>query len=134
MDTVFPFQLNEMAQRHTVVQTMGFYEIQDFIEYEKEKGNPNIAFFEIEFYQRTSFPFATYVLTLIGMVLASRKTRGGVGVNLAIGIALAVLYIFAMKVTTVASVNVGFPTYLAVWLPNIIFAAIGLYIYRFTPK
>ena len=68
------------------------------------------------------------------MVLASRKTRGGVGVNLAIGIALAVLYIFAMKVTTVASVNVGFPTYLAVWLPNIIFAAIGLYIYRFTPK
>lgn len=134
MDTVFPFQLNEMAQRHTVVQTMGFYEIQDFIEYEKEKGNPNIAFFEIEFYQRTSLPFATYVLTLIGMVLASRKTRGGVGVNLAIGIALAVLYIFAMKVTTVASVNVGFPTYLAVWLPNIIFAAIGLYIYRFTPK
>ena len=134
IDTVFPFELNEMAQRHTVVQTMGYYEIQNFIDYEKEKGNPNITFFEIEFYQRTSFPFATYVLTLIGMVLASRKIRGGVGVNLAIGIALAILYIFAMKVTTVASVNVGFPTYLAVWLPNIIFAFIGLYIYRFTPK
>ena len=134
IDTVFPFELNEMAQRHTVVQTMGYYEIQNFIDYEKENGNPNIAFFEIEFYQRTSFPFATYVLTLIGMVLASRKIRGGVGVNLAIGIALAILYIFAMKVTTVASVNVGFPTYLAVWLPNIIFAFVGLYIYRFTPK
>jgi lipopolysaccharide export system permease protein len=134
MDTVLPFQLAEMAQRQSIVQTMGYNEIRDFIEYEREKGNPDIPFFEIEFYQRTSFPFATYVLTLIGMAVSSRKSRGGVGVNIAIGLALAFLYIFAMKVTTVASVNVGFPTWMAVWVPNLIFAVLGIWLYRLAPK
>jgi lipopolysaccharide export system permease protein len=134
MDTAFPFQLKEMAQRQTIIQTMGFSEIKDFIAYEKEKGNPDIPFFEIELYQRTSFPFATYVLTLIGMAVSSRKSRGGIGVNIAIGLALAFLYIFAMKVTTVASVNVGFPTYLAVWVPNMIFAVLGIWLYKIAPK
>lgn len=133
-DTILTFELREMAQRQTIVQTMGYREIRKFINYEKEKGNPNIAFFEIELYQRTSFPFATYVLTIIGMLLASRKSRGGVGVSLALGLAIAIAYIFAMKVATVSAVNVGFPTLLAVWMPNILFSVLALYIYRITPK
>lgn len=134
MDTVLPFQLAEMAQRQSIVQTMGYSEIRDFIAYEKEKGNPDIPFFEIEFYQRTSFPFATYVLTLIGMAVSSRKSRGGVGMNIAIGLALAFLYIFAMKVATVASVNIGFPSWMAVWVPNMIFAVLGIWLYKVAPK
>ncbi len=134
LDTVFPFTLTEMAQRKTVVQTLGYYEIQDFIEREKEKGSANIAIYEIEFYQRTSFPFATYVLTLIGMVVSSRKSRGGIGANIALGLLLAFIYIFAMKVTSVAAENVGFPSYIAVWIPNIIFAILGIFLYRMAPK
>src|SRR5690554_7255471 len=71
-----------MAYRESIVQTMGFYELKEFIAAEKEKGSGDIAFYEIELYQRTSFPFATYVLTLIGMAVSSQKTRGGVGVNI----------------------------------------------------
>ncbi len=134
LDTIFPFTLSEMAQRETVVKTMNFFEIQDFIKREKEKGSPDIAIYEIEFYQRTSFPFATYVLTLIGMVVASRKSRGGIGMNIAVGLLLAFIYIFAMKVTSVAAENVGFPSYIAVWIPNIIFAILGLFLYRIAPK
>ncbi len=134
LDTVFPFQLVEMAQRENVVKSMGFNEIRGFIEREKQKGSPDIAFYEIEFYQRTSFPFATYVLTLIGMSVSSRKSRGGVGANIAVGLLLAFLYIFAMKVTSVAAENVGFPSYIAVWVPNIIFGILGLFLYRLAPK
>ncbi|PKR81148.1 permease [Brumimicrobium salinarum] len=134
LDTVFPFQLSEMAQRETVVQTMGFYELKDFISSEKEKGSPYVPFYEIELYQRTSFPFATYVLTLIGMSVSSRKSRGGIGVNIAVGLLLAFIYIFAMKVTSVAAENVGFPAMIAVWIPNIIFAILGLILYRLAPK
>lgn len=134
LDTLFPFTLSDMAQRESVVKTMGFYEIQDFIKREKEKGSPDIAIYEIEFYQRTSFPFATYVLTLIGMVVSSRKSRGGIGANIALGLLLAFIYIFAMKVTSVAAENVGFPSYIAVWIPNIIFAVLGLFLYRLAPK
>lgn len=134
LDTIFPFKLSEMAQRSTIVQTMGYTELKEFIEREKEKGSSNVAFYEIEFYQRTSFPFATYVLTLIGMSVSSRKSRGGIGVNIAVGLLLAFIYIFAMKVTSVAAENVGFPSMIAVWIPNIIFAVLGLILYRLAPK
>src|SRR5690554_52349 len=134
LDTIFPFKLSEMAFRETVSQTMGFSELKNFIKAEKEKGTGDIAFYEIELYQRTSFPFATYVLTLIGMAVSSRKTRGGIGVNIAIGLFLAFFYIFAMKVTSVAAENMGFPAIIAVWIPNFIFAIIGLVIYRLAPK
>lgn len=134
LDTVFPFKLSEMAYRENIVQTMGFYELKEFIAAEKEKGSGDIAFYEIELYQRTSFPFATYVLTLIGMAVSSQKTRGGVGVNIAVGLLLAFIYIFVMKVTSVAAENVGFPSMIAVWIPNIIFGILGIILYRMAPK
>lgn len=134
LDTILPFKLSEMSQRSTVAQTMGYNELKDFIALEKQKGSTKTPYYEIEFYQRTSFPFATYVLTLIGMSVSSRKSRGGIGVNIAIGLFLAFLYIFAMKVTSVAAQNVGFPSLVAVWIPNIIFAVLGLILYRLAPK
>ncbi|MEX1193317.1 MAG: LptF/LptG family permease [Brumimicrobium sp.] len=134
IDTVFPFQLKEMALRETVVMTMGYDQLKEFIENEKKKGSPHIATYEIELYQRTSFPFATYVLTLIGLAVSSRKSRGGIGANIAVGLFLCFIYIFAMKVTSVAAENVGFPSYIAVWLPNIIFGVLGLILYKRAPK
>lgn len=134
LDTIFPFQLSEMSQRQSIVQTMGYYELKDFIKREKARGSSNVAFDEIELYQRTSFPFATYVLTLIGLAVSSRKSRGGIGANIAVGLLLVFIYIFAMKVTSVAAENVGFPALIAVWLPNIIFGVLGVILYRLAPK
>ena len=113
---------------------MTYSELKDFIELEKKKGSPNIPLYEIVLYERTSLPFATYVLTIIGVAVSSRKKRGGVGINIAIGLGIIFIYIFAMKVTTVAAQNVGFPTYLAVWMPNIIFGFIAYLLYRYMPK
>lgn len=134
LDTIMPYMLSEMAHRASIAMTMGFNELKDFIKLEKEKGSSNIAFYEIELYQRTSFPFATYVLTLIGLSVSSRKSRGGIGANIAVGLFLAFTYIFAMKVFTVAAENVGFPSLIAVWLPNMLFAALGIVLYRLAPK
>lgn len=134
LDTILPFFLSEMAQRKNVVQAMGYDEIKEFIQSEKDKGSPNISEFEIEFYKRTSFPFATYVLTLLGLGVAAEKKRGGIGVSIAIGLALVFIYIFCMQVTSVAAVNVGFPTLLAVWTPNLLFLLIGVYVYYKAPK
>lgn len=134
MDTTLLFELKELAQRESVVMTMGYNKIKDFIALEKKKGSANIPLYEIELYQRTSFPFANYVLTLIGMAIASRKTRGGIGANIAAGLGLAFIYIFAMKVTSVAAENVGFPSYIAVWIPNVLFGILGIFIYKMAPK
>ena len=86
--------------------------------------------YEIELYQRTSYPFATYVLTIIGISVSSRKKRGGVGINIAIGLGIIFIYIFAMKVTTVAAMNLGFTTSIAVWIPNILFGGVAYLLYR----
>lgn len=133
-DTVFNFKIQDLAIRDNFAETMSYSELKRFIQKEREKGAGNIPAYEIELYRRTSYPFATYVLTLIGVAVSSRKSRGGIGVNIAIGLGFVFIYIFAMKVTTVAAINVGFPAYLAVWIPNILFGLIGLYLYRIAPK
>ena len=90
--------------------------------------------FEIEHHQRTSYPMATYFLTLIGVAVSSRKARGGIGLHLAIGLLIAVSYILLMKVTTVLATNAGFNAMIAVWIPNIIFGTIGVYMLFKAPK
>jgi len=133
-DTVFNFKMEEMAQRDNVAEAMTYSELKSFIRREKEKGSGNVPMYEIELYQRTSYPFATYILTIIGVSVASRKKRGGIGVNIALGLGIIFVYIFAMKVTTVAAMNVGFPAYIAVWVPNALFGVVAYVLYRFAQK
>ncbi len=133
-DTVFVFKVEEIAQRDNIAEAMTYNELKRFIAREKQKGSANVPMYEIELYQRTSYPFATYVLTVIGFAVSSRKKRGGVGINIAVGLVIIFVYIFAMKLTTVAAMNVGFPAYIAVWVPNVLFGAIAYILYKFAQK
>jgi lipopolysaccharide export system permease protein len=133
-DTIFNFHIEEMAQRDNVAEAMTYSELKSFIQREKEKGSGKVPMYEIELYQRTSYPFATYVLTIIGVSVSSRKKRGGIGVSIALGLGIIFVYIFAMKVTTVAAMNVGFPANIAVWVPNVLFGFIAYILYRFAQK
>ncbi|MFT5582080.1 MAG: lipopolysaccharide export system permease protein [Psychromonas sp.] len=129
-ETTFDFRIDEMATRDNIVEAMTYSELKKFIDREKEKGSSKIPSYQIELYQRTSLPFATYVLTLIGVSVASRKKRGGIGINIAIGLGIVFVYIFAMKVMAVAALNVGFPAGIAVWVPNILFSCVAYLLYR----
>ncbi|HIP32561.1 MAG TPA: YjgP/YjgQ family permease [Crocinitomicaceae bacterium] len=129
-DTTFQFSIDEMATRENIAEAMDYFALREFIQREREKGSTMVPTYEIELYQRSSYPFATYILTIIGVAVASRKKRGGVGINIAIGLLIIFIYIFAMKVTTVAAINVGLPAYFAVWVPNILFAGVAYLLYR----
>lgn len=133
-DTTFKYRIEEMAQRDNAAQALTFDELQNAIKREKLKGSKLVPEFEIELHQRTAFPFATYILTIIGVSVASQKKRGGQGMNIAIGLAFIFVYIFAMKMLTVAAIKVGFPTLIAVWLPNAIFALVAVIYYRTSQK
>jgi len=74
-------------------------------------------------------PIATYILTIIAVALAFRKRRGGTGVNLAIGIGVMFVYIFLMKVAEVLGGVAGVNALLYVWIPNIIFGCLAIYLY-----
>jgi len=132
MDTLLPFVIEDMAHRENIVETMGYKQISDFITRERQKGSDEVAKHELSKYQRTSYPFAAFVLTLIGFSVSSRKSRGGIGAHLALGLLIVFAYIFFMQITSVAAVNVGFPALLASWLPNMIFGVLALVLYRWS--
>ena len=133
-DTIFLFKIEEMAQRENVAESMTFSELRKMIKREKQKGSSNIPFYEIELHQRTSYPFAAYILTIIGVSVSSQKKRGGIGMNIAIGLGFVFVYIFAMKMMAVASLNVGFPALIAVWIPNMLFCIVAYFLFRFAQK
>jgi len=131
-DTILNFNTKDLAQRSNIMESMSTPELIKFRDSERKKGSTLLTNIEIVLYERTAYPFATYILTLIGVAVSSRKSREGVGKNLIIGLIISVTYIFFMKMTTVASTNVGLAPKIAVWVPNIIFAfmAVVLYIQR----
>jgi len=132
LDTLLGFAMEEIAYRDNIVETMDLNEILEFIDRERHRGSAEVIDYELKMHQRTSYPFAAFVLTLIGFSVSSRKSRGGIGVHLAIGLAFVFIYIFSMQVTSVAAINVGFPTLLASWLPNMIFGVFALALYRWS--
>lgn len=130
LDTTFAFSIDEMATRANIAEAMTYFELKEFIERERDKGSTRVPTYEVVLYERTSLPFSTYILTIIGIAVASRKKRGGIGINIAIGLGIIFIYIFAMKVTSVAAMNVGLPSYIAVWVPNLLFGAVAYLLYR----
>jgi len=134
LDTLIPLAPVDLGQRDENAMSMTTAELDRFIVEERARGSDTMATYQIERHQRSSAPFATYVFTLIGVSISSRKVRGGTGVHLALGVLLILLYIFGIKLTTVASTNAGMDPFLAVWLPNLLFLLVGVWIYRTAPK
>lgn len=134
LDTLLGFDMAEFGKGVHYVSSMNTFELDEFLEEERKKGTDKMAFYLIEKHQRTSYPFATYVLTIIGVAVASRKVRGGIGIQIAIGVGIVLLYIFAMKVTTVSATNSGLNPLLATWIPNILFAIFAIHLLRKAQK
>ena len=128
---VTPEDLNLLSTR---VETMTTPQLLDYINREKMRGTGTVKKAEIELYQRLINPLAIIVMTLIGVAIAARKTRGGIGVHLAIGISIAFAFIVFMKVTTVFATNGDLSPFMAVLLPQIIFSIAAAWLIYKAPK
>ena len=109
-------------------------ELVAYIKQEEIRGSEGLSAYQVERYRRTATPAAVLLLTLIGAVIASRRTRGGSGIHIAAGIAIAALFILSDRFSTVFATKGSFPPLLAAWLPNIVFALVAYWLYRRTPK
>ena len=134
LDTLLGFTNIDFERRNNSKESMDYATLNAFIEQSELEGSERVPDLFVEKYQRTSYPFATYILTLIGVTIASRKVRGGIGLHIAAGLALAVLYILFMKVATVYATKAGLDPLIAVWLPNALFGAFSIYLLRRAPK
>lgn len=109
-------------------------DLKNYIRMEKLRGSEGLNTLRVELYRRTATPFTVLLLTLIGVVVSSRKVRGGSGLHLAIGIVIAVVFILFDRFSTVFSIKGDFPPLIAAWLPNAIFGGVAYWLYRVTPK
>lgn len=133
-DTLIQMRLEDFGKRTEVAMAMSGGELDDFIESERQSGSDKITHFLIEKYSRTSNSFAILILTIIGVSVSSRKTRGGTGLHIALGVLIGFIYIFALKISAVSATNMGVPAIIAVWIPNLLFTGIAFYLYRRAPK
>ncbi|MBL4577729.1 MAG: LptF/LptG family permease [Flavobacteriales bacterium] len=134
IDTVINFHPKDFGTRVNTVETMNYFQLANYIAIEKSKGSEKTTFYEIEHHKRFSVPFATFILTLIGVSLASRKVRGGIGIHLAVGLLVSFAYILFMQVSLTFATNANLAPMLALWIPNILFGFLALYLYRLAPK
>ena len=109
-------------------------QLSEYIDRQKQRGFANIKEFEIEYHRRIAMSFASFILTLIGVSLSSRKTKGGMGLHLGVGLALSFSYILFQTIASTFAVNGNMPPAIAVWIPNILYAFIALYLYQKAPK
>lgn len=128
---IVPADFDKAARDITVMNSIELYE---HIQLEAMRGSGAVTEAKLEFYQRLLNPLAFFIMTFIGVAVSSRKTRGGLGVHLAIGIALAFGFIVLMRVCNVFSINGNFPPFLAVLIPQLIFGVIALILIRYAPK
>ncbi|HAM98020.1 MAG TPA: hypothetical protein DCQ26_05375 [Marinilabiliales bacterium] len=129
IDTTLNISPTDFSRRINVVEAMNYKELNEFIAQEKRVGSDNVTLWQIEKHKRFAYPFSTMILTLIGVCISSRKTRGGIGLNIGIGIFLAFSYIMFMQVSTVLATNASMNPIVAVWTPNLVYLIIGLFLY-----
>jgi lipopolysaccharide export system permease protein len=134
LDTTLSIKPSDLGQYTDIVTTMNMPELNDFIQKKRIQGAENIEEYLIEKHRRFSFPFSTFILTLIGVFLSSKKLRGGMGMQIGIGITLSFAYILFMRFATMFAIRGGIDPLIAVWIPNIIFSLIALSLYRFAPR
>jgi lipopolysaccharide export system permease protein len=134
LDTALKFEPKDFRQRISAIDAMDNKALSDYIEELKLQGSSNYMVYQVERYRRFAFPFATFILTLIGVSLASRKVRGGIGLHLGAGISLSFTYILFIQVSTTFAINGDLPPLLAVWIPNIIFSGVAAALLRYAPK
>jgi lipopolysaccharide export system permease protein len=109
-------------------------ELYRHIKRQKERGIGGIQGFEIEFHKRFASFASAFILTVIGVSLSSRKVKGGMGLNIGIGLLLSVSYILFMTVSSSFAVSGAVSPFIAAWIPNIIFALIAAYLYTKAPN
>lgn len=134
LDTTLNMTVEDFGLRKEIMNAMNTRELTAFIEDQKLSGSGRAIEFEIEKYNRTANPFSVFVLTFIGVSIASRKQRGGIGLHLLLAIIVGFTYVFVGKITTVSAMTIGFPAWLAVWVPNILYLFVGFYFYSKAQK
>ncbi|MCD4711602.1 MAG: LptF/LptG family permease [Bacteroidales bacterium] len=134
IDTTLAMHPDDFKMRLNIVETMSLKELDVFIKKQRMQGETNITSYLIERHNRIAFPFSTFILTLIGVAVSSRKMRGGIGLQIAIGVVFSFTYILFTQFSKQFAIGGLLPVMAAVWMPNIFFLIAALILMRMAPR
>jgi lipopolysaccharide export system permease protein len=133
-DTMLNISIDDFVWISEGYIMMNYSEIRKFIKEEKEKGSIDIRNYEFEKHRRIAFPFATIILSVIGLCVSSRKSRQGVGLHLLLGLLITFSFIMLLQVSQVFAIYCGFSPAWAAWIPNILYTILCFFMVKSTPK
>jgi lipopolysaccharide export system permease protein len=124
---VLHFSPDDLRKKAEKPDEMDYYTLREFIGNQQRAGQ-DVARWQVDFYSKISFPFASVVVVLFGVPFASVKRRGGVGVQLGISLLICFVYLISMKVSQVFGYNGDIHPLLTAWLANILFFAAACWV------
>lgn len=134
LDTVLNLSPADFGNQDRIWETMTMDELDEHIALQKSRGADDVHIFQIEKYVRYMSPFTVIILMAIGVIVSSKKSRQGTGFQIALGFVIAfafiITFILANAIAEAGSINV----ILAIWMPNIIFAGVALFLYKTVPR
>ncbi len=134
LDTLINLYPRDFESQHGRHETMTLPELRSFIREQRDRGAEDVERYEVERAERLNYPFAAVILTLIGVIMSARKSRKGAGLQIALGFVLAFVYILFVITSRKIAQAGGVDPLLAASTPNMVFAAIGLILYRTVPR
>lgn len=139
MDTIIPITPQDLLVSINDFEIMTTPELYTYINRQRDRGLANVGDvsltnFEIEYYKRFASLFSAFILTIIGASLSSRKVKGGMGLNIGIGLALSFGYIVFMTISSSFAVSNTMSPFVAVWLPNFVYIFIAGFLYTRAPS
>ena len=129
LDTVINLTVTDFYRNKKTVETLPQRALNQLIATQRMRGDANVMYALIEKHTRYALPFSAFILTLIGVSLSSRKRRGGIGWNIAVGIALSFTYILFLRFSQMFVYGGTLPPVIALWLPNLIYSVIAAVLY-----
>jgi len=126
LDTLLNFTPEEFIRFANQMEMMTSPQIMRYVEDQTSKGLQNPKKFMVEYHRRNADPFTIIILTIIGVSLASRKVRGGLGLNLALGLLIGSLFVLISKFSTSFAFSQTLTPMLGIWIPNMIFSVVAV--------
>lgn len=134
LDTVINLSVEDLNKRESIVESYNYKELNDLIRTQKIRGDNRVLYSQIEKHTRFALPFSAFILTLMGVSLSSKKRKGGIGLNIGIGLVLSFSYILFLRFSQMFVHGGVLPPWIALWVPNLLYSLIAAFLYRIAPK
>jgi lipopolysaccharide export system permease protein len=134
LDTTLTISPKDFESEDGAYNGMTIHELTEHINKMKFRGATGVESYEVERHIRFASPFTIFILVFMGVLVSARKARGGTGFQIVLGFVLAFVFLIFFLLSRTFAEAGSLPPLIAAWIPNVIFACIGLLMYRYVPR